>query len=90
MAVTVWVCTQMMKRNWVPNPVIASISLGASRKFRLKHRKIKEEKLDLMLEHGSLLLMQGPTQHYWKHELPGTKKPIGPRINLTFRKIINK
>lgn len=70
------------------NPVIASISLGATRKFRLKHRNKKVEKLDLLLEHGSLLLMQGPTQHHWKHELPRTKKPVGPRINLTFRKII--
>lgn len=70
------------------NPVIASISLGASRKFRLKHRNLKEERMDLILEHGSLLLMQGTTQHYWKHELPRTRKPVGPRINLTFRKII--
>jgi alkylated DNA repair dioxygenase AlkB len=70
------------------NPVIASISLGAPRKFRLKHRNLKEEKLDLILENGSLLLMQGTTQHYWKHELPRTKKPVGPRINLTFRKIL--
>lgn len=72
------------------NPVIASISLGAHRKFRLKHREDKEKKLDLILEDGSLLLMQGPTQHYWKHELPRTRKPLGPRINLTFRKIITK
>lgn len=70
------------------NPVIASLSLGASRKFRLKHRQLKEEKLDLILEHGSLLLMKGTTQHNWKHELPRTRKPVGPRINLTFRKII--
>lgn len=70
------------------NPVIASISLGASRKFRLKHQKIKGEKMDLILEHGSLLLMQGTTQQYWKHELPRTRKPVGPRINLTFRKIL--
>lgn len=70
------------------NPVIASVSLGAARKFRLKHRERKGEKQDFLLEHGSLLLMQGPTQHYWKHELPRTKKPVGPRINLTFRKII--
>lgn len=70
------------------NPVIASISLGANRKFRLKHQENKTEKLDLTLEHGSLLLMQGTTQHYWKHELPRTRKPVGPRINLTFRKIL--
>ncbi|MCM4159758.1 alpha-ketoglutarate-dependent dioxygenase AlkB [Antarcticibacterium flavum] len=70
------------------NPVIASISLGATRKFRLKHKEFKDQKQDLLLEHGSLLLMQGTTQHYWKHELPRTKKEVGPRINLTFRNII--
>ena len=76
------------ERELGPNPVIASISLGASRKFKLKHREHKEDKMDLILEHGSLLLMQGSTQHHWKHELPRTKKPVDPRINLTFRKII--
>lgn len=69
------------------NPVIASISLGAVRTFRLKYKEEKDLKLDLELDHGSLLLMQGSTQHFWKHELPKTKKKIPPRINLTFRKI---
>lgn len=69
------------------DPVIASISLGAVRTFRLKYKEEKDLKLDLELEHGSLLLMQGSTQHFWKHELPKTKKKISPRINLTFRKI---
>lgn len=70
------------------DPVIASISLGAVRTFRLKYREEKDLKLDLELEHGSLLLMQGGTQHFWKHELPKTKKKISSRINLTFRKIL--
>jgi alkylated DNA repair dioxygenase AlkB len=67
------------------NPVIASISLGATRRFQLKHRTSPNLKYQLELEHGSLLLMAGTTQHFWKHQLPKTKKPISPRINLTFR-----
>ncbi|WGK65021.1 alpha-ketoglutarate-dependent dioxygenase AlkB family protein [Croceiramulus getboli] len=68
-------------------PVIASVSLGAERRFHLKHKTRKEERLSLVLEHGSLLIMAGNTQHFWKHQLPKTKKPVGERINLTFRKI---
>jgi len=67
------------------NPQIASISLGAPRIFKLKHNTLKEEKHRLLLENGSLLLMKGSTQHYWKHEIPKTKKKVGERINLTFR-----
>ncbi|CAN5174403.1 alpha-ketoglutarate-dependent dioxygenase AlkB [soil metagenome] len=70
------------------DPVIASISLGATRKFKLKHKFEKGLKFDLDLEPGSLLLMAGGTQHYWKHELPKTAKPVGPRINLTYRKLL--
>lgn len=69
-------------------PVIASLSFGETRKFRLKHKYDKNLKFDLDLVSGSLLLMQGATQHFWKHELPKTARSIGPRINLTFRKII--
>ncbi|MFD0798062.1 alpha-ketoglutarate-dependent dioxygenase AlkB family protein [Maribacter chungangensis] len=69
------------------NPVIASISLGAPRFFHLKHNTVKEQKHKLLLEHGSLLLMQGETQHFWKHQIAKTMKPIGERINLTFRVI---
>lgn len=69
------------------NPVIASLSLGQPRFFHLKHRRLKDQKLKLLLEHGSLLLMKGPTQHHWVHQLPKTTKSIGPRINLTFRTI---
>ncbi len=69
------------------NPVIASISLGQERFFHLKHRTKKELKHKLLLEHGSLLLMKGETQHHWLHQIPKTKKPIAERINLTFRVI---
>ncbi|MDP2160523.1 MAG: alpha-ketoglutarate-dependent dioxygenase AlkB [Flavobacterium sp.] len=67
------------------NPVIASVSFGAERAFHLQHNSIKEAKQKIILEHGSLLLMKGTTQHFWKHQIPKTKKPIGERINLTFR-----
>jgi alkylated DNA repair dioxygenase AlkB len=71
------------------NPVIASVSLGAERKFKFRHKKFKENQLkhEVLLTNGSLLVMSGPTQHYWHHEIPRTAKPIGPRINLTFRVI---
>ncbi|UFH35659.1 alpha-ketoglutarate-dependent dioxygenase AlkB family protein [Flavobacterium acetivorans] len=67
------------------NPVIASLSFGAERNFQLKHNSNKELRKSIILEHGSLLLMKGSTQHFWKHQIPKTAKPIGPRINLTFR-----
>ena len=66
------------------NPVIASVSLGAERPFRFKHRVTKEV-IPLILENGSLLVMKGETQHHWLHALPKTKKANAPRINLTFR-----
>lgn len=69
------------------NPVIASLSLGGPRLFQFKHRKLKDQKYKLILEHGSLLLMKGEMQHYWLHQIPKTKKEVGERINLTFRKI---
>ena len=69
------------------NPVIASLSFGAERTFQLKHNLDKDLKKNIILQHGSLLLMKGTTQHFWKHQIPKTAKPINPRINLTFRVI---
>lgn len=69
------------------NPIIASLSFGAERVFQLKHNTIADAKKSIVLEHGSLLLMKGSTQHFWKHQIPKTAKPIGNRINLTFRSI---
>lgn len=66
------------------NPVIASVSFGASRKFQLRHLYTKQ-KIDLELTHGSLLIMQGELQHFWQHQIPKTSKMVGERINLTFR-----
>ena len=67
------------------NPVIASVSLGAIRIFKFKHRTLKHENYKLELEHCSLLIMKGEMQHFWLHQIPKTKKDIGERINLTFR-----
>ena len=66
-------------------PVIASVSFGATRAFHLKHRSRKELKRKIELTNGSLLVMQGTTQTYWLHQIPKTKKPVSERINLTFR-----
>ncbi len=70
------------------NPIIASLSLGASRQFHLKHNSQQLPVTKLTLEHGSLLIMAGTTQHFWKHQIPKTKQPVGKRINLTFRFIL--
>lgn len=67
------------------NPIIASVSFGATRVFQMRHNSIANAKLSITLEHGSLLLMKGTTQHFWKHQIPKTTKPIDERINLTFR-----
>jgi len=72
------------------DPVIASVSLGAPRRFCLRHRRRKDLKLDLELPHGSLLVMAGPMQHHWVHALPKTRRPVGERINLTFRRVAIK
>jgi alkylated DNA repair dioxygenase AlkB len=72
------------------DPVIASVSLGAPRRFCLRHRRRKDLKLDLELPHGSLLVMAGPLQHHWVHALPKTRRPVGERINLTFRRVAIK
>lgn len=63
---------------------IASLSLGAERKFAFKHKQT-QEKVELVLAHGSLLVMKDETQSYWLHRLPPTKKVLDVRVNLTFR-----
>lgn len=68
-------------------PVIASVSIGAARRFSLKHRHVPDLKLAIELAHGSLLVMRGDTQSNYRHALPRTAKPVGERINLTFRRI---
>ncbi|MCH2176572.1 MAG: alpha-ketoglutarate-dependent dioxygenase AlkB [Lentisphaeria bacterium] len=72
------------------NPVIASLTLGQERSFHLKHNNLKEQQLKLNLSHGSLLIMAGETQHFWKHQIPKSKRKLLPRVNLTFRKVQTK
>jgi alkylated DNA repair dioxygenase AlkB len=69
------------------NGAIGSLSFGAERKFAFKH-KTTQEKVEMILEHGSLLVMKDTTQTFWLHRLPPTKRITTPRINLTFRTII--
>jgi alkylated DNA repair dioxygenase AlkB len=79
------------ERELGPTPVIASVSLGATRTFVLKHKtrpELKPVRLDLT--RGSLLLMKGLTQRNWKHGIDKQLKPCGPRVNLTFRRIVGK
>lgn len=68
------------------NGTIASMSLGAARKFVFKHKRNKQTS-EKILEHGSLLVMAGETQSHWLHRLPPAKKIIAPRVNLTFRQM---
>ena len=66
-------------------PVIASVSFGATRRFKLRHRRMRIATSTLELAHGDLLLMAGQTQHAYVHAVPKTARPVGTRVNLTFR-----
>jgi alkylated DNA repair dioxygenase AlkB len=76
------------------NPWIASLSFGAARSFqiapqrRFRSKGTPVEKLQLSLPSGSLLLMAPPMQRYYLHGIQKTKRPVGPRLNLTFRSIV--
>ena len=69
------------------NPVIASVSLGATRRFKLRHRRQRDVTATLELGHGDVLLMAGTTQHTYVHAVPKTARVVGERINLTLRHI---
>jgi alkylated DNA repair dioxygenase AlkB len=73
-----------------PMPVIASWSLGATRRFDLRRVDDHSIKVELELHHGDLVIMSGTTQTLWRHRVPKTKKPVGERINLTFRMVTPK
>ncbi len=77
------------EKELLKNGAIASVSLGADRKFVFKHRQ-NAQKVEVSLQNGSLLLMKGETQTHWVHRLPPSKKVAKPRINLTFRTIVSK
>jgi len=77
------------ERELVPNPIVASLTLGASRNFELKHKKgAKIGRLTLPLTHGSLLVMGETIQQHWLHAVLKTEEDVGERINLTFRKFL--
>lgn len=70
-----------------PDPVIASLSLGATRRFLLRKKEDHHATISFELTHGSLVWMSGPTQRVWEHSIPKTSRSVGPRVNLTFRSI---
>ncbi len=71
-------------------PAVASVSLGAVRRFELRRRDQRRQKFQLYLPHGSLLLMAGELQHYWQHRMPRDRTLADGRINITFRTVIDK
>ncbi|MNV31852.1 hypothetical protein D3C71_1231740 [compost metagenome] len=68
-----------------PAPVIASLSLGAARRFLLRRRDDHAKKAEVLLDHGDLLVMGGQTQRHYQHSLPKSARPLAERLNLTFR-----
>lgn len=75
------------ERELGPKPLIASLSLGAPRKFRMRRRDDHAERFELTLTHGSMLVLGGDTQQEWEHCVPKTRKVVSPRVNVTFRLI---
>lgn len=73
-----------------PAPVIASVSLGFPRRFQMRRKDKRGEAICTMLGDGDVLVMSGCCQVDWLHRLPKTKKPVGPRINLTFRNVVGQ
>ncbi|WP_264552026.1 alpha-ketoglutarate-dependent dioxygenase AlkB family protein [Flavobacterium sp. N2038] len=75
------------EHNSVPNPIIASVTFGETRMFRLRHKFRKDiPQVEIPLHHGSFLLMAGTTNSFWQHQVPKTTRDVLPRINLTFRR----
>ena len=70
-----------------PTPTIASVSLGAARRFVMRHRAGLHADVEVLLRHGSLIVMAGQSQTHWKHQLPKMARVHSPRVNLTFRQI---
>lgn len=75
------------ERELGPEPVIASLSLGATRRFQLRHRRDPADRLDLDLPDGSLLVMRGALQKHYRHAVPKQRAITEPRLNLTFRRV---
>ncbi|RZJ34435.1 MAG: alpha-ketoglutarate-dependent dioxygenase AlkB [Flavobacterium sp.] len=75
------------EKNFGKDAIIASITFGQTRPFRLRHKLRKDLQLEILLKHGSFLLMSGTTQSFWEHQIPKSARPMSPRINLTFRQV---
>lgn len=73
-----------------PEPLVVSLNLGATRRFDFRRKGAARIEHSLELEHGSLLVMRGPTQHYWQHQIARTRKVSEPRLNLTFRQLFRE
>lgn len=71
-------------------PLVVSLNLGATRRFDFRRKGSSRIEYSLALENGSLLVMRGPTQHYWQHQIARTRKVTEPRLNLTFRQLIRE
>ena len=71
-------------------PIIGSLSLGATRRFDLRRVDDHSQRESIDLHHGDLVVMRGTTQALWRHRVPRTKRPVGERINLTFRRVIGR
>ncbi|MEN2415244.1 alpha-ketoglutarate-dependent dioxygenase AlkB family protein [Flavobacterium mesophilum] len=75
------------EHNTGPNPIIASVTFGETRMFKLRHKFRKDiDQVEIPLHHGSFLLMAGTTNSFWQHHVPKTARDVLPRINLTFRR----
>jgi len=72
------------------HPLVVSLNLGATRRFDFRRKGTSRISHSIALEHGSLLVMSGLTQHYWQHQIARTRKVSAPRLNLTFRQIIRE
>lgn len=77
------------ERNWGAEPVIASLSMGAARTFQFRNYEEKSVTRSVELTPGSLLIMKGASQRCWEHQIAKTSKRIGPRLNITFRVLVN-
>lgn len=73
-----------------PDPMVVSLSLGAARRLDFRRKGGSRIEHSIQLEHGSLLVMSGSTQHHWQHQIARTRKVTAPRLNLTFRLIRNE
>lgn len=73
-----------------PEPLVVSLNLGATRRFDFRRKGTTRIEHSLELKHGSMLVMRGPTQHYWQHQIARTRKVSEPRLNLTFRQLFRE